>query len=94
MKKKSSFSQIIAIVIIGLAGLILTIIAAFWAGSSDGILFDLTTINWANFIPVLLIGTFITCVVVGIVVLIASKNIFLKIRDYFLEDKKDGGKKE
>ena len=40
-----------------------------------------------------LIGGFITCVAVGIVVLFASRNVFLKVRDYFLKDKEDGGNK-
>lgn len=94
MKNKSTFSQILTIVIVALIGIVLTLLVAFLAGSSDTQIFDLSELNMENFIPIVLIGGFITCVTVGIVVLFASKNIFLKIRDYFLEDKKDGGKKE
>ena len=32
--------------------------------------------------------------IVGFVVLFASKSIFMKIRDYFLENKKNGGNKK
>lgn len=94
MKNKSTFSQLLTIVIVALIGFLLTLLIAFWVGSSDAQIFDLRDLNWANVVPVILIGGFITCVTVGIVVLIVSKNVFLKIRDYFLEDKSDGGKKE
>lgn len=94
MKNKSTFSQILTIVIITLIGIVLTLLVAFWAGSSDAQIFNLSELNWANVLPVILIGGFITCITVGIVVLFVSKNVFLKIRDYFLEDKTDGGKKE
>jgi len=47
-------------------------------------------------IPIIIIGGFISCVVVGIIVLVVSKNIFFKAKDeiknYFSENN-DGGKK-
>ena len=92
MKGKSTFAQLLTIIIVALIGIILTLIIAFWVGSSDAQIFDLRNLNWANVVPVILIGGFITCVSVGIVVMIVSKNVFMKIRDYFLEDKTDGGK--
>ena len=92
MKGKSTFAQLLTIIIVALIGIILTLIIAFWVGSSDAQIFDLRNLNWANVVPVILIGGFITCVTVGIVVMIVSKNVFMKIRDYFLEDKTDGGK--
>ena len=93
MKNKSTFSKLLTIVIVALIGFVLTMVTAILVGSADTLIFDLREINWGNAIPVILIGGFITCVAVGITVLVVAKNIFLKIRDYFLEDKIDGGKK-
>ena len=94
LKNKSTFSQILTIVIVALVGIVLTVFIAFLARSNNTDIFDFSKLNLANFVPVILIGGFITCVTVGIVVLCVSRNIFLKIRDYFLENKSNGGKKE
>lgn len=91
MKKRSTFAMVLTVVIVALIGIVLTILAAFVAGSVDMQLFDFENLNLANFIPVIIIGGFITTVTVGFVILFASKSIFMKIRDYFLEDKKNGG---
>lgn len=93
MKKRSTFSQILTIVLVALIGIVLTLAIAFLAGSKDAVIFDITNLNLVNFVTVILIGGFITCVAVGIVVLFASRNVFLKVRDYFLKDKEDGGNK-
>lgn len=91
VKTKSTFALILTIVIVALVGIVLTILVAFLAGSMDTQLFDFKNINFANFIPVIIIGGFITAITVVIIALFASKNVFMKIRDYFLEDKKNGG---
>ena len=91
MKKKSTFTMILTVFIVALVGIVLTMLAAFMAGSIDIQLFDFENLNLANFIPVIIIGGFLTAITVGFVILFASKNIFTKIRDYFLEDKKNGG---
>lgn len=91
MKKNSTFAVILTVVIVVLVGIVLTVFAAFMAGSVDVQLFDFENLNLANFIPALIIGGFLTTVTVGFVILFASKRIFMKIRDYFLEDKKNGG---
>ena len=91
MKKRSTFAMILTVVIVALVCIVLTILAAFIAGSVDMQLFDFENLNLANFIPVIIIGGFITTITVGFVILFASKSIFMKIRDYFLEDKKNGG---
>lgn len=91
MKKRSTFAMILAVVIVALIGIVLTILVAFMAGSMDVQLFDFKNLNLANFIPVIIIGGFLTAITVGFIVLFASKSIFMKIRDYFLEDKKNGG---
>lgn len=93
MKNGSTFSKILIAVIVALVGIVLTVLIALLLGSSDTLIFDLSDINLANFIPVILIGMFITCAIVGLIILFASKDIFKKIKDYFLEDKIDGGKK-
>ena len=91
MKKKSTFAMILTVIIVALVGIVLTIFIAFMAGSIDTQLFDFKDLNLANFIPVIIIGGFLTAITVGFVILFASKSIFMKIRDYFLEDKKNGG---
>lgn len=93
MKTKSTFALILTVIIVALVGIVLTVLIAFLAGSMDTQLFDLKNLNLANFIPVIIIGGFITAITVGFVLLFASKSIFMKIRDYFLEDKKNGGNK-
>ena len=91
MKKRSTFAMILTVVIVALVGIVLTILIAFMAGSMDAQLFDFKNLNLANFVPVIIIGGFLTAITVGFVILFASKSIFMKIRDYFLEDKKNGG---
>lgn len=92
MKKRSTFAMILTVVIVALVGIVLTVLVAFMAGSMDVQLFDFENINLANFIPVIIIGGFLTAITVGFVILFASKSVFMKIWDYFLEDKKNGGK--
>lgn len=91
MKKRSTFAMILTVVIVALVSIVLTILAAFMAGSIDMQLFDFKNLNLANFVLVIIIGGFVTAITVGFVILFAFKNIFTKIRDYFLEDKKNGG---
>ena len=91
MKKRSTFSMILTVVIVALVGIVLTILVAFMAGSMDAQLFDFKNLNLANVIPVIIIGGFLTAITVGFVILFAAKSIFMKIRDYFLKDKKNGG---
>lgn len=91
MKKKSLFSQIILLIILALICIVLTIGIALFVGSIDVTLLDFKNLNLANVIPVLLIGGFISCVIIGIVVLFIARSIFLKIRDYFAETNDDGG---
>lgn len=92
MKEKSTFTMILTVVIVALVGIVLTVLVALMAGSMDVQLFDFENINLANVIPVIIIGGFLTAITVGFVILFASKSVFMKIRDYFLEDKKNGGK--
>lgn len=92
MGKKPIFSQIILLIIIAVLCIILTVALALWAGSTDDILLDLQELNWANVIPVILIGGFLCCVIVGILILCLGKNIFNKAKDFLSEIDKNGGK--
>lgn len=96
MKKKSVFSQIIILIIVALICIVLTVTIALLAGSANTDFFHFSNLNFSNMIPIIIIGGFISCVVVGIIVLVVSKNIFFKAKDeiknYFSENN-DGGKK-
>ncbi|MBR7131916.1 MAG: hypothetical protein IKD04_00125 [Clostridia bacterium] len=90
--KNRSFSQIILLVILSVICVILTVGLALFAGSYNANLFDFENLNFANMIPVLIFGGFISCVVVGITVLFVSRSIFLKVKNYLSDD--NGGDKK
>ena len=96
MKNKSIFSQIIILIIVAVLCILLTAAMALIVGSANVDIFDLSNLNISNMIPVMIVGGFISCVVIGIIILIVSKNVFFKAKDeiknYFSE-KDDGGKK-
>lgn len=92
MKNKSFFSQIMLLVILSVICVILTVGIALFVGSYNTTLFDFKNLNFANMIPVLILGGFISCVVVGITVLFVARSVFLKVKDY-LSDNKGGNKK-
>lgn len=89
MKNKSLFSQLIILIIVAVVCILLTAGMALLFGSVETSLFDLRNLNISNMIPVIIIGVFLSCVVVGITVLFVSRNSFLKFKDY-ISDKKDG----
>lgn len=93
LKKRSVFSQIILLVIAALVCVVLTVTIAWLAGSVDTTIFDFRDLNIANMVPVIIIGGFISCAVVGLLVLVVAKNVFLKLKDYF-SDTNDGGNKK
>lgn len=94
MKKKSFFSQIILLIILSLFCVVLTVGIALFVGSCNTTFFDFQNLNFANMIPVLIIGGFISCVVVGITVLFVARSVFFKVRDYFNEiNENNGGNK-
>ncbi len=88
MKNKSFFSQIILIVIIALVCFMITVGLALLMGSVDANVFNFKDLNFANMIPVLIIGGFISCVIIGISVMLLSKTVFLKVKNYFEEENK------
>lgn len=91
LKKKSFFSQIILLVILSLVCVVITVSAAFLVGSYQASIFDFSNLNLANMIPVLFIGGFVSCVVIGITLLFIARSIFLRVKDYFTETNHNGG---
>lgn len=94
MKNKSFFSQIVLLIILFVICVILTVGIALLAGSYNTTLFDFENLNFSNMIPVLILGGFISCVVVGISVIFVSRSIFYKVKNYLSEDYKNGGDKK
>ena len=92
MKNRSFFSQIMLLVVLSVVCIVLTVGIAFLVGSYNTTLFDFTNLNLANMIPVLILGGFISCVIVGITILFISRSVFLKIKNYLSND--NGGDKE
>ena len=86
LKNKSFFSQIMMLIILSVICVILTVGIALFVGSFNTILFDFKNLNFANMIPVLILGGFISCVVVGITVLFVARSIFLKVKDYLSDN--------
>ena len=92
MKNRSFFSQIMLLIILSVVCVIVTVGVALFVGSYNTTLFDFENLNFANMIPVLIFGGFISCVVVGITVLFVARAVFLKVKDY-LSDNNGGDKK-
>ncbi len=80
------------LIILSLVCVILTVGIALFVGSYNTTLFDFQNLNFANMIPVLILGGFISCVIVGITVLFVARSVFLKVKDYFVKtNENDGG---
>ncbi len=94
MKKNSVFAQIMVLVAIALVGLVLTVCLALLAGSVDTSIFDWKNLNLSNMIPVLIIGGFLTCVVIGIAIIVVSRSVFFKVRDFLFDNQNDKGDKK
>lgn len=94
MKNKSFFSQIMLLIILSAICFVLTIGIAFAVGSADAALFDFENLNFSNMIPVLMLGGFISCVVVGITVIFIARSVFYKVKNYLSQDNKNGGDKK
>ena len=92
MKNKSLFVQFITIIILAILCLLLTVGIAILAGSLNTELFDFRNLNFSNMIPVLIIGVFITCAIIGICFLFFARTAFFKAKDY-LEDNNKNNKK-
>lgn len=94
MSKKPIFTQILILIAIILVCAFLTITLALVAGSVDSLIFDFSSLNFANVIPVFIIGGVVTCIIVGIAVLFVSRSAFFKVRDFIFDKKDDNGGNE
>ncbi len=94
MSKKPIFAKIIIILAVALICLVLTLSLAFLFGSINTEVFDFSNLNLSNMLPVIIIGGFISCVIVGFLIMFLAKDVFVKVKDYFFETKNDGGKEK
>lgn len=93
MSKKPIFTKIMIIIAVALVCLLITLTIAFLLGSINTNIFDFSNLNFSNMIPVIVIGGFISCLVIGILIIILAKDVFIKVKDYLFETKNDGGNK-
>lgn len=93
MKSKSIFSKIMTIIVVALICLILTVVTALLLGSVNTDIFDFSNLNISNMLPVLIIGGFISCVAVGILVLFLAKEIFAKAKNEIFTKDNGGNEK-
>ena len=83
------------LIILSVVCVVLTVGVALFVGSYNTTLFAFENLNFSNMIPVLILGGFISCVVVvGITVLFVARSIFYKVKNYLLEEDKNGGDKK
>ena len=94
MKNKSLFIQIITIIIVAIICLLTTLVISFLAGSLNVELFDFQNLKFSNMIPILLVGGFISCVIVGISVLFVMRTAFFKAKDFLKTTNKEKGEQE
>ena len=92
MKKKSVFSKVLAIAVVIVICVVITVIAALIVGSAETELFDFGNLNISNMIPIIIIGGFVCCVTVGILVLFLGRDIFTEIISKNSNSDKNGGK--
>ena len=77
------------LVVIAFLCITLTVTIALLVGSIETPIFDFNNLNFANMIPVFIIGGFVSCFAVMLTVLFASKTLFYKIKDFFENDSKE-----
>ncbi len=92
MKKKSVFSQIIFLIILALVCFVITVGIAIFIGTFETTFFNFKNLNFSNTVPVLIIGGFISYLIIGISVIWISKEVFIKVRDYFIKINNKGEK--
>ena len=91
MKEKSLFSKIILLIVLAVICLLITVSIALLFGAIDSTLIDFKNLNFANMIPVLLIGVFLSCVIVGLAVMFVARTAFFKVKDYLKENNQNNG---
>ena len=80
------------LVVIAFLCITLTVTIALLVGSIETPIFDFNNLNFANMIPVFIIGGLVSCFTVMLTVLFASKTLFYKIKDFFENDSKEKDK--
>lgn len=86
MSKKSIFSKIIIIIVVALICLVLTLSMAFLVGSVNVDIFDFSNLNFSNMLPIIVIGGFISCIIIGILIIFLAKDVFIKLKNYFFDN--------
>ena len=94
MSKKPIFPKVIIILTVALICLVLTLSLAFLFGSINTEVFDFSNLNFSNMLPIIIIGGFVSCVIIGFLIIFLAKDVFVKVKDYFFETKNDGGKEK
>lgn len=94
MKNKSLFMQFITLIILAILCLLTTVGVAILVGSLNTELFDFKNLNFSNMIPILIIGGFLSCVIIGICFLFFARTAFFKAKDYLEENQKNNKKGE
>ena len=93
MNKNPIFTKVLITIFVAIACLVVTLLVAFMFGSVNADLFDFSNLNFSNVLPVIIVGGFISCIIVGILVIFLAKDIFIKLKNY-VETEKNGGKKK
>ncbi len=95
MKDKSLFTKVILLIVLCVICIVMTVGVSLLFGAIDITLFDFSKLNFSNMIPILIIGGFLSCVVVGIAVLFLGKSAFLQFHEYIKkkDDENKGDKK-
>ena len=93
MSKKPIFAKIIILVAVALICLILTFTLAFLFGSINTDVFDFSNLNFSNMLPIIIIGGFVSCVIVGFLIMFLAKDVFVKVKDFIFEEKDGGNEK-
>ena len=91
MKNKSTFSLVIMLILIAVLCIVLTVTAALIVGSANQNIFDFQNMNYSNVFPILIIGGFVSFVVILITVLFVSRTVFMKVKENIIQTKNDGG---
>ena len=73
------------LVIVSVICISVTVGVAVFLGTLKGTILDFGSLNFSNVITALIIGGFISCVIVGIISLFAAKSMFTMVRDYLSE---------
>ncbi len=95
MKNKSLFPKIILVIIVTIVCILSTVGISLLAGAIEKTIFDFSNINFANMIPVLLIGLFVSCVIIGIMILFIGKDAIVQVYDYYKKtNNSNGGKNQ